>query len=71
MKIQYSPHAKKRLKQRGITKDQARLAVLNSDYAQQTDRNRIIARKKLNGKTLEIIYVKENGKIIVITLYYL
>lgn len=71
MKIKFSPHAKKRLKQRSVSESQARLTILNPDFTLAADRNRIIARKKLNGKSLEVVYVKENGKVIVITLYYI
>lgn len=70
MKIKYSPHARIRLLERKITRKQIRLTLLNPDSVSQVDRNRLVARKKLNGKTLEIIYVIENKKIIIITLYY-
>jgi hypothetical protein len=71
MKVEYSPHSQKRLKLRGIAKAQVLLAILKPDAVLSASRNRLIARKKLNGKTLEVIYVKESGKIVIITLYYL
>lgn len=71
MKIKYSPHAKKRLRQRRISKIQVQLTLADPDTTASVDRNRLIARKKLNGKTLEVIYVKEKDAIIIITLYYL
>ena len=71
MVIKYSPHAEKRLRQRGILKTQVKLTLSEPDAVLHSDRNRLIARKKLNGKTLEVIYVKESGKIIIVTLYYL
>ena len=71
MPIKYSPHANKRSRQRGISKRHVKLTLLKPDIILPADRNRLMARKKLNGKTLEVIYVKENAKIIIVTLYYL
>ena len=70
MKIKYSPHARIRLRERDISVAQVRLTLANSDSVGKVDRNRLIARKKLNGATLEVIYVVENNQIIIITLYY-
>ncbi|GEM_PF-1466977 len=70
MKIKYSPHAKTRLRQRYVTKSQVRLTLLNPDSTSQADRDRFITRKKLNGKTLEVIYVVENNHLVIVTLYY-
>lgn len=70
MKIKYSPHATLRIRQRYVSKEQVRLAILDPDSVTHVSRNRLIVRKKLNGKTLEIIYVIENNQIVIITLYH-
>ncbi|MEK7617711.1 MAG: DUF4258 domain-containing protein [Patescibacteria group bacterium] len=75
MRIKYSPHARKRLRERKINQDEV-LIVLhhpgNKIYASRNrSRNRIIANKKFNSYTLEVVYVIENEQTIIITLYYL
>jgi hypothetical protein len=67
LEIRYSPHAKKRLRERGISENQVRLTLANPDKVSSADRDRFIVRKKMKQKSLEVIYVKENGKIIIRT----
>lgn len=71
MKIIYSPHAQKRLWERKISKDAVFLTIQSPDQQTLADRGRMIVRKNLGNRILEVIYVIENNKIIVITLYYL
>jgi hypothetical protein len=67
MEIRYSPHAKKRLRERGISENVVRLTLANPDKVSSADRDRFIVRKKMKQKSLEVIYVKENGKTIIRT----
>ena len=71
MKIKYSPHARKRLKERSIVLAHVRATLLRPDLISRADRDRTIVRKKLKGKTLEVIYIIENNEIMIVTLYYL
>lgn len=71
MKIIYSPHAKKRLRERKISKATVILAIKDPDKELLGDRNRIITRRRFGNRILEVIYVKENNQIIITTLYYL
>jgi len=71
MEIIYSPHAKKRLRERKISKTAVILAINNPDKELLGDRNRIIARRRFGNRILEVIYVKENNQIVIITLYNL
>lgn len=71
MKIQYSPHAKKRQKERKVVASEVLSTVTNPDNLVYGDRNRIIANKKFKSYTLEVVYVVEHKQIIIITLYYL
>jgi hypothetical protein len=71
MKIKLSPHSKKRIKQRKIKVAEIRLTLISPDRKFFVGRNRIIVRKKIRQKELEVIYVIENRTIVIVTLYYL
>ena len=71
MEIIYSSHAQKRMRERKISKTDVVLTIRDPNKQTSADRNRIIIQKKFGIRTLELIYVIENSKIIVITLYYL
>ena len=71
MEITYSPHAKKRLRERNIHKSEITLVLAKPDSKVYSGRNRIIVNKKFKQHILEVIYVIESGKIIIITTYYL
>lgn len=68
--IIFTRHAITRMKERGILRKDIEKVIKNPDYIQR-DNNRVIANKKLNQKILEIIFVKENTKTIILTCYYL
>lgn len=71
MKIKYSFHAKKRLKERKINKAAVLQVLAKPDNKVCVERNRIIANKEFEGYNLEVVYVVENNRIVIITLYYL
>jgi hypothetical protein len=71
MKIVYSPHALKRLKQRKILVVEVLKTLKNPDNEFDSARNRKIVNKRFSRRTLEIVYVIENKTLIIITLYYL
>ncbi len=71
MEIIYSPHAKKRLRERKISKAAVIQTIKKPDKELSSDRNRIIAQRYFGNRILEVIYVKENNQIVIITLYYL
>jgi len=68
--IIFTKHAINRVKERGILKRDILKVLENPDYIKR-DNKRIIANKKLNKETLEIIFVRENNKTIILTCYYL
>jgi hypothetical protein len=63
-------HAKDRMKERGILKKDIEKVLLNPDQIHRENR-RIIASKRINKEILEIIYIVENNKKIILTCYYL
>jgi len=68
--IIFTKHALKRMNERGILRMDMAKVIKNPDYIQR-DFKKIIANKKLNGKVLEMVFIRENKKIIILTCYYL
>ncbi len=69
MKIVLSHHARLRLMQRGINEETVKYVLENADYIKTTFEGRRIAVKQINGKIRSVIYVEEEDKIIIITVY--
>jgi hypothetical protein len=69
--IEYSDHAEKRVNLRNIKKSQVIKTIKFPDNKVGSFKGRIVVNKKFFKQTLEIVYVEENSKIIIITLYYL
>jgi len=64
------------MSQRGIDIDHVKQAVVRPDTTEKTYDNKIIARRKIGEKTIEVIYCKEGFKdkkdeYLLITAYYL
>lgn len=66
----FTKHAINRMEERNISRKNGEKVIKNPDYIYR-DNNRIIANKKLNEKTIEIIFVRENNKTIILTCDYL
>jgi hypothetical protein len=71
MEIIYTDHTRIRMRQRNITEDDIKLALRNPDQILPSFGRRKCARKAIRDRTLEIVFVKENDQIIVITTYWL
>jgi hypothetical protein len=63
-------HAKERMKERGILKKDIEKVLLNPDRIYR-ENHRVIASKRINKEILEVVYVIENNKKIILTCYYL
>ena len=68
--IIFTKHAKDRMKERGILKRDIEKVLLNPDKIHR-ENHRIIASKTINKKILEVVYIIENSKKIILTCYYL
>ena len=68
--IIFTKHARDRMRERNIFKSDIIKVILNPDKIQREDR-RVIASKKINRKSLEIVYVIEDNKKIILTCYYI
>jgi len=67
--IIYTEHAEKRLKKRNILKIWIEEAITSPDLINR-DKNKYYIIKKLNGKTIKVIYLKEKY-IKVITSFFI
>lgn len=66
--IIFTKHALQRMKERKISKKEVGDVIDNPDSIKR-DTNRIIAKKKFKGKTIEVIFAKEGQKSLIITCY--
>lgn len=63
-------HMKDRMIERGILKRDIEKVLLNPDRINR-ENHRVIASKRINKEILEVVYVVENNKKIILTCYYL
>jgi hypothetical protein len=68
--MKFTKHALFRMEQRGIDKNSIESAINDPDETIDSFGRRKLARKIIDNKTLEIVYIKEDD-IIVITVYWL
>ena len=68
--IIFTKHARNRMKERGILKRDIEEILLNPDRIRR-ENHKIIAAKTINKKILEVVYIIENSKKIILTCYYL
>jgi hypothetical protein len=64
-------HALLRMQQRGIDENSVASTILNPDETSDSFGRRRLARKTIGDKTLEVVYIKEDDDIIVLTVYWL
>jgi len=70
MKILYSSHAKKRLRERGIKEEDVIETIEFPEYTIRRSNNEIEAYKKIKGRMLKVVYFQKERYIKIITLYY-
>jgi len=68
--IIFTKHTKDRMIERGILKRDIEKVLLNPDRINR-ENHRIIVSKRINKEILEVVYVIENSKKIILTCYYL
>ena len=76
MKLKLTQHFQDMMQLRGINLDHVKSAMKLADSTKHTFGGRIVARKTVDGKTIEVIYSKESFKdksneYLVITAYYI
>ena len=71
MEIKFSIHAEYRIFERKIKISDIKSVIKNPDYHSYTFDNKIVSKKLINKKNLEVVYKKSKNKILIITAYYL
>lgn len=66
--IVFTKHAKDRMEERKISEKDIEKVLENPDYIQRESR-RIIVRRKINREIIEVIYLIEDNKKIILTCY--
>ena len=70
MKIIYSSHAEEQIGERKIDKVWIEETIKSPDQTKKKDLNKYIVKKKLNDRSIEIVYIKEKH-IKVVTVYWI
>ncbi len=70
MKIEFTKHAKSRMKNRKITESDVEKIILNPYFTVSSRLGRYIAVMKAADRYLKVICEKSNDKITVITVYW-
>ena len=71
MHFHYTQHIKTRIRQREVRHEQIESTVTRPDRTQPGFGGRQLAQKRFYGKLLEVVYKKEEDRIILITAYWL
>lgn len=66
--IKYDRHAKKRMKEREVSEDEAEAAINNPDFNEPTRKGRTNALKFMNSRYLRVTYKEESDSILVVTV---
>ncbi|MCF7834014.1 MAG: DUF4258 domain-containing protein [Candidatus Pacebacteria bacterium] len=69
MKIFFTKHFKQRLKERSISIFQIYQIIKYPDYREKVHQDRILLRKHFGSRSINLICVIKNKKIIIITTY--
>mgnify|MGYP001558993220 CR=1 FL=1 len=67
--IVYTKHAMQRRLERDISDDDIKKAIDEPNYVISSFEGRMIATKKINSRTIQVVYKEEVNKIIIITVY--
>lgn len=70
MKINYTEHAKSRMKHRKISKSEVEDTVLHPYFSVPSRFGRLIVVRKCGDRYLKVIHEKSNDKITVVTVYW-
>ncbi len=68
MNIAYSDHAKKRMKQRGITELEVEQVLQYPKYIKKSFQGRKIAEGEVNNKTIKVSFAEKENLIKIITV---
>ncbi len=66
--VKYDRHAKRRMKEREVTVDEAETVIKNPDFSELSKKGRTNAFKFINGKYMRVTFKEETDQILVITV---
>jgi hypothetical protein len=69
-RLEVSPHAIERLKQRLITRENVRLCLAEGLLVSADISGRLVKEKKIGKKTLVVVYINELGGQMLVTAYW-
>ncbi len=69
MKLRFTHHAQYRMDERGIGVSNIKIVLKNPDHVEDVFGGKSLARKKIDGKILEVIYMKKQNDFVIITIY--
>ena len=70
MQIIFSDHAEIKIKQRNLSKDLINKTIIVPDFIVPSCANRERAYKKFGKNYLEVVFIKENETVIIITAHW-
>ena len=70
-RIEFSPHASQRLKQRAVTRREVRTCITQGDLIRLDLNGRKVNHFRFLKRILEVIYIDEKDGVTVITAYWL
>ncbi len=69
MKLKFTHHSQYRMDERGIAVSNIKSALQNPDSVGSVSSGKFLARKNIGGKTLEVVYIKDQSEFVIITIY--
>ena len=69
-KYKYTYHAIKKMLERNLNEETVEFVIRHADYTINRFEDEIEAFKKMNGKSLKVVYVEKENYIKIITLYW-
>jgi hypothetical protein len=70
MKFVLTNHAKYRILERGVSVSEIKIVIKNPDRQKSDKYGMLVARKRVNNKTLEVVFKIQGNSYIIITAYY-
>lgn len=71
MKLRFTHHAQFRMDERGIGVSSIKVVLKNPDHTETVFGGKFLARKKIDGKILEVIYTQRQNEFVIITIYHI
>ena len=71
MKIVYTDHARERIKERLIRLADIRAVLMRPDRSERVYEDKVMSRKNIRGRVIEVVFIQKKSITVIITAYYL